>query len=201
VSLEIIAYERLELVRAVSIDGGSDETLAAVEAQHAKFAKQDRSIIYIHNLPDFRPWSDGMPDWFYRASDERFAVWNGPARAYNHWRVQLAKLVGLEIVPASEAFGDDLDPEVRELLAAADVEWYRGTAESLGAILHFNDAEGFLGPDACALVATQLDELRPRAASFAEKLPADERAFLSDAYDRFSKAVKLARHHGALAFG
>lgn len=81
--LDITAYERLTLVRAMSVSAFTGDA-------QAQDAAEQKGCTYICN-PDFPAHGEGMPDGIYRHDGTRVKFGAGSYHGYNEWRDWLSR--------------------------------------------------------------------------------------------------------------
>ena len=119
-------------------------------------------------------------------AEEEYGFAMGSYSAYNWWRAQLAKLVGI----------DDLHRWWRE----NDVATVEGPFAEL---LHFSDCEGTLGPEASRRLARDFAEWQERATEFAAKIVSsdpDDGPWWIKKYGQMRRAFELGAQEGYVEF-
>jgi len=130
---------------------------------------------------DFPRQAEGIDGIYVVEGAVSFRV--GSYSYYNHWRNQLAQMIGEG--------------------TAADV-WEKSDAGKDGPfydLIHFSDCEGVIGPQTCDRLAQSFDVWRDRAQEYGEKIEGrGGRDFLAT-YEEFRTAFKAAARHGCVEFG
>jgi hypothetical protein len=138
--LDITAWAHVELIEAITIKAAN-----ACKPRHPLYDQDGVTMLY--HWSAIR--SDGLPEGFYRTSDECHAFGAGSYSGYNTWREQLASLVGT--TPERVWAGKDEPTAFYELINFADNEGFIGpkTSAKLHAdfVAHYDMARSFIVED------------------------------------------------------
>jgi len=126
---------------------------------------------------DFTRQADGVDGIYAVEGEVSFRV--GSYSYYNHWRDQLAQLIGESSAAAVWEKSD----------AGKDGPFYD--------LIHFSDCEGVIGPQTCDRLAQSFDVWRDRAQEHGKKI--GDRDFFTT-YEEFRTAFKAAAGHGCVDF-
>lgn len=123
--------------------------------------------------------TDGIPDGFYRVSGNKYGFRAGSYGGYNEWRANLARMLGTT------------DRQI----------WRNPRPGAFVELIDFSDCEGFLGPKACAKLASDFAQYREMAVEFSKTFEIEEEGvYFLRKYDEWARGFEVAGQGGCVHF-
>ena len=175
--LDITAYEKVSLIRAMSVREYNEDEQAQEEV-----GRDERKTLLCQDSE--RPQSDGMPDGIYATSGKSAGFRAGSYGGYNQWRNTLSQMM---LGKSAEA--------VWRMCALPVTATKREAGKPLPFVelINFSDCDGFIGPKTSAKLAKDFAENRSR-------IPVDTDRWFVDKYEQWARAFALAANGGVVDF-
>lgn len=184
--LDITAYERVELVR--ERDGQNDDGY-------------DEGLVYLYPFPGqgFEGREGPIRDGLYRSLGNEVRFSAGSYGGYNHWREELARMVGHPSQPPGPG-------QMPHFKGHSQYVWSHAADAAVQAspffeLINFADNEGVIAGDAARRIRDAFGAWAERAEAFAGEMePASMGVYWWDRYQRWRGAFDLAADAGCVAF-